>query len=552
MKKTPVLIAVVFVLAIFAGFAQSTGGTSSAEDALFLGDMVDTAPQAGGAGNAVGNASGTGGSASSGKASSTAASASEGDLFSGSTIVQDSAATSTTAASSTDGFLKTAGMRWGGSVDSELALSGTWNTLGTGDFGIADPSSKALEPTVDATLFFDARPDTDFRVFGKFKTSYPFDAASSTSGTVAGYSSFGATTTTSTVPNIKIFELFSDFTYKDLVNFRFGKHTIKWGVGYFFSPADVLNLGTIDPQNPTNQLEGPISLRTQVPFGSTTNAYLYLILPKPAADGSLNTDPAAVAVAPKFETLIGNAEIGVGGFLQKDRVPRAMTTVTTPVSIFDAFAEGTVARGSDRTYVKRASAATSSAQQSAWSASDGLVTYRDTTSPYYSGTVGLSYSHDFDHATMTAYGQYYYNGEGYSNFRLYDDAIRYTMTAYGYNNTTAGKSNPLDLPTIGSTYYWGHHYAAGALGLSKIWNTDFGANLFAIMNLSDGSAVVNPSISYKFFDHCTASLGAQFMLGPDGSEYTANLDSGSSGPSAVTSARTMKLTLNLSIGSGSF
>ena len=35
-------------------------------------------------------------------------------------------------------------------------------------------------------------------------------------------------------------ELFSDFQFRDTLFFRAGKQTINWGVGYFFSPADLL------------------------------------------------------------------------------------------------------------------------------------------------------------------------------------------------------------------------------------------------------------------------------------------------------------------------
>ena len=126
-------------------------------------------------------------------------------------------------------------------------------------------------------------------------------------------------------------ELFADFQWKDWAFFRVGKHTIQWGVGYFFSPADVLNLVSIDPHDPTAEREGPISLKTHVPFGQN-NAYLYLI----ANDIS---SPAEIAVAPKLEVVLGGYELGAGGFYQKDLPAGLMLTATGPLGKLDLFGE---------------------------------------------------------------------------------------------------------------------------------------------------------------------------------------------------------------------
>ena len=126
-------------------------------------------------------------------------------------------------------------------------------------------------------------------------------------------------------------ELFADFQWKDWAFFRVGKHTIQWGVGYFFSPADVLNLVSIDPMDPTAEREGPISLKTHVPFGQN-NAYLYVI----AND---ITHPAEIAVAPKVEVVLGGYELGAGGFVQKDLPAGLMLTATGPLGKLDLFGE---------------------------------------------------------------------------------------------------------------------------------------------------------------------------------------------------------------------
>ena len=87
---------------------------------------------------------------------------------------------------------------------------------------------------------------------------------------------------------------------------RGGKHTIAWGVGYFFSLAGVLNLTAIDQEDPDAEREGPVSLRVNLPI-DFHNLYLY-VLADPA-DGGVQ-----LAAAPKAEVVLGGTEIGIGTF----------------------------------------------------------------------------------------------------------------------------------------------------------------------------------------------------------------------------------------------
>ena len=116
-----------------------------------------------------------------------------------------------------------------------------------------------LLPKASAQLTIDARPTENLRLYLKTGIHYPYVTES--------YSTLittptGATSETGLPPNLvvnggsnsfniaNIFyikELFSDFNIGDYVGFRFGKQTVSWGVGYFYSPADVINLTNINP-----------------------------------------------------------------------------------------------------------------------------------------------------------------------------------------------------------------------------------------------------------------------------------------------------------------
>ena len=225
-----------------------------------------------------------------------------------------------------------------------VEIGGSYRFSLTGEAHWASPADLADEPlqpdshraTVDlgATVFLDARPADDFRVFGKVDLSYPF----STDAAAQPAREFDDV--------VSVKELFSDFSIGDALFLRGGKHTIAWGVGYFFSPADVLNLTAIDPEDPDAEREGPVSLRANLPI-DFHNLYLYAIADP--VDGGVQ-----LAAAPKAEVVLDGAEVGVGAYFHPERVPRAMLTLTTSLLELDLFAELEGSLGSDRRFVERA------------------------------------------------------------------------------------------------------------------------------------------------------------------------------------------------------
>jgi hypothetical protein len=376
-----------------------------------------------------------------------------------------SEATAASQQASEETFLVSPKLEWGGSFESRFTAEWGWDGYaGTWDDLIA-PSAATLDSRVAADLFFDARPARDFRVFGKFKAAYAYDPA-----------------TSDFLFDARIFELFSDFSWKDRVFFRVGKHTIQWGVGYFFSPADVLNLVSIDPKDPTAEREGPVSLKAQVPFGQH-NAYLYLI-----TNDILH--PSEIGVAPKVELVIGGYELGLGGLYQKNLAPKGMVTVTGPLANIDLFGEAVVQYGSDRRYVR----------------ADGpYEVYRIEDRWLFSGSAGATYVNPDWNLLVCC--QYFCNGQGYETF----DA---TLAALAAAAIAAGDLSAADL------LYTGRHYLAATVSWSKILDSDFALSLLYLANLADGSGMIQPSLSWTLLEHATLTVGAQLPYGVTGDEYT--------------------------------
>ncbi|MBN1699431.1 MAG: hypothetical protein JW881_18060 [Spirochaetales bacterium] len=346
---------------------------------------------------------------------------------------------------------------------------------------IADPDETTLTTTLESVLYFDARPEEDFRVYGKAVLSYPFtvdeDAGREMDDIIA------------------IRELFADFNIGNTVFFRGGKHTIRWGVGYFFSPADILNLTPIDPADPTAEREGPVSLKAQYPFG-VHNLYLYLIAHE-------IDKPNEIYVAPKAEFVIGTLEVGIGGIYQVDIAPTGMLTFTFPLFDTDMFAEAVGSYGANRTFVE----STAVSLEHPF----GLKTVERDNEFFFSGTAGFMYNlrqidTSFENITFT--GQYLFNGTGYGDLEVFE------------NQAGLGALLAAGDITFRDLLQRGMHYAAVSVIWTEIFDSDITASFFWIGDLSDGSGQLLPQITWNVTDYAFVRLSIPVFYGGQYDEYT--------------------------------
>jgi hypothetical protein len=435
---------------------------------------------------------------------------SEDDLFGGS-LVED-------LAPDTDNFVDevlAGGTTIGGRYSLTTGMDWYWNQ-GFGEWDDATFDEELLSAELDAMLFLDARPDENLRVFLKGDLEYPFEFREDDPDTD------DKDETRNFDDVFHITELFSDFDYKDAVFFRGGKQTINWGVGYFYSPANLLNITTIDPEDPEAEQEGPLAVKMQYPFG-INNAYLYVV---PQGD-----KPDDTIIAPKLEFVVGGWELGMGGLYRPDEdiAPSLMTTVSGAWRDFDLFAEGIARYGSDRTFV------TESDLRFVDVPGIGPVPVSLETDDrddewFLSATAGFRYSYTDDDGKfiINLLGQYFYNAEGYTEEFLDDNATDIgTLVA-------AGEINILDV-----AYQPGEHYAAASASWTNVLDSDLSIVASWIANLSDESQIVLPSVSWRIDDGLSVSANARFTLGESGDEYSPQGDSATYG-------------ISLSLGGGSF
>lgn len=393
-------------------------------------------------------------------------------------------------------------LRIGGSLNAELGLKYVWADPYTkkndAKKAFLNPELAQLQPTIGVNLFFDARPVQDLKLYGKFLFEFPFEKNLNGAVSIGKeqlppslHSSFpnGITTPISVngSPNFKIWEMYTDFSAKDIAFFRFGKHTVKWGTGYFYSPADVINISRIDPEKPTADREGPVSLRTHIVIPKTQyNIWLYLL------PDTETFKPQYTAGAAKAEFVFGDWELGVGGWYRYEKAPRLITTLSGSIAGKVAvFAEGVFAWGSDYTYYKNDAA---------------LTPYTVKNKPFFQATLGGSYSNADSH-TMLAF-QYYYNGFGYANTKAADCIADSAMNALNNKNFTDPSLKKYEnIATMGNR---GRHYIAFTVSQNKIGTEDLTATLFQQFAITELEGLTTLSLNWRIFKFVQMSTGPIF------------------------------------------
>jgi hypothetical protein len=260
-------------------------------------------------------------------------------------------------------------------LTSGVEISGSYSfKFKTGfeyDFDSKDDPTYFSSSDISTGIELSARPTTDTRFYTKASLTFPFENAVDDSSTP---------TVNEEYDFFNIDELFYDFEIDDYY-FRVGKQTLNMGVGYFYSPANLLNISSINPLSPDDDLEGPLAIKINKPLGND-NLYAYLIFPSES-----DYDPTDVGVALRVEKVIGDGEYSLSGYYSYNHSQSpAKVALTASKSLFtdvDIIAE--------------------------------VVETYDGSDFYFSGTAGIQVLKDLENLTDTSVSfiaQYYYNQDG--------------------------------------------------------------------------------------------------------------------------------------------
>ncbi|HNY21239.1 MAG TPA: hypothetical protein PKO22_03715 [Treponemataceae bacterium] len=361
-------------------------------------------------------------------------------------------------------------------------------------------------------LWFDARPDKNFRVFGKFAMVYPFKKDANL--TVWNKYLEVDELTNISVNNIEVFEIFADFNWKEALFFRAGKQNVSWGSSYFYQVADPLSVGVKDPTDPTADLEGPFALKVSLPFGLNSVTVIGALKESYVKDlASASIKDFGVGAKGDFyvkvpeNKLFGNGQLSLAAYYQRNLSPRFVGSYTMSVGKFQLFTDQVVTLGLD------------SYRLASTTVYPGIY---DTEKPgldkpFYSATAGFTYmKSDWD---LTVHGEYFFNGAGSTSKTYYKD----WMYRYGAEQPSTMFPTPLVASTLtGSDLggYLGAHNSALSVSWSELFQNDhFSFSTTWLQNWCDLSGMIKPSITWMPFKHFSIEAGAVFSWGDDQSEW---------------------------------
>jgi hypothetical protein len=336
-------------------------------------------------------------------------------------------------------------------------------------------------------LFVDARPSEDFRFHGRGQ--YTMDGASMTGV-------------------FSVQELFADFSYGRRLRLRAGKQVANWGVGLWWSPADILSLTPIDQSDPSAARQGPVALKLSTPMGlDQLSAYA-------TTQDSLSIDQ--VGFAGRYEFVIGDSEFALGGYWRKDGTvrPRIVGTGTARFLGLDWYGEAVGSFGSETRLARFGG-----------SLPGGYETYAPG-GLLFQGAAGFAWA-DRDGEgrwNLAAAGEYYFNGRGA------EDAAAYA----GHRELLLSLAQTHELGADSLAGYGGH-YAGANVSAEDLWSSKLGVAAEWRSNLSDSSGFARGVAAYEPVADFRLEAGCVVYYGPDGSEYTSeveSLDLGSTGAAA--------------------
>lgn len=304
----------------------------------------------------------------------------------------------------------------------------------------------SLTPQADSLLTIDARPTQTLRMYTKFGFAYPYSTTASSSAKTTG-KTFGTNTlyTTEVTTNVSDYivlkELFTDFSAADRVFFRFGKHTVTWGTGLFYSPvSDMINTSSINPEDINAQVDGSLNLRTQITFPGSQNCLWFYVIPSTNFSSGTTALAKETAVAGKTDLVFGGWELGFGGLYKYHDSPKAMLTASgTLFGKVSIFGEAVYQYGTSAEWAKDTS-------------------FSNKTNLFLL-TAGASYF--WKTPSITLMGQYYY--DGYDDKNL--DLMYMTVSDMTHNYGTKG------------------HNIAAMVNFGRIFGTtDLNATILGLVN----------------------------------------------------------------------
>ena len=302
-------------------------------------------------------------------------------------------------------------------------------------------------------------------------------------------------------------EIFVDVNFGRRVYFRLGKQVLKWGVGYLWTPTDLVNIEKKNILDSSQVRQGSYGIKVHVPFGTRANIYSFI---------NMNNARhlSDISMANKVEVLFLNTEMALSVLLKNHNVPVYGFDFTSRLLTLDLHGEATLSYGDN--------------------------TRRLRNYPWYitglfpEVPVELMYLVPSKNALM----DYKVGGRwigkasfGFGRgFEVLDvkDRIRFDVEAF-YNHAGYGWNVfEKDLYSAGyflssglyTPNYYGKWYAGLFITIRQMFVEELSSMINCVVNIQDQSSIVSGMITYSPFYDLAINLQVNGFVGKTNREYT--------------------------------
>jgi hypothetical protein len=261
-------------------------------------------------------------------------------------------------------------------------------------------------------------------------------------------------------------DFFCDYTLQDKVYFRIGKHNVNWGISRNYPYT---NLPVRIPEGSGGG--DAYAVKTDIPLG--VGGFQLLVLARTGFFEDIRSPRAEeAAYGAKYNLALPAADTDFGIFYHKDMRLRAMVSVKATLwEKWETYGEGLVS-----------------------------LDQKSLDDPVFAGGVG--FFNDFFGGKLTVNGEYFFNGERYTNYlQDEDDIFEEEIVPFIYGHNVA-------LNLIGRP-------VKGSFRLFIRW----------LHNFSEGSGQIVPGFSLRPFENMSLNVAFPLALGGrNGTYYDKNAD----------------------------
>jgi hypothetical protein len=302
-------------------------------------------------------------------------------------------------------------------------------------------------------------------------------------------------------------EVFVDVNVSKIIYFRFGKQVLRWGVGYLWTPNDLVNVEKKNILDSSQIREGAYGFKVHVPFGTRANIYSFI-------DFTKARNLSDISMANKVEVLFKNTEMALSLLLKKKNVPVYGYDITSRILGFDVHGEISLSYGDNnrrlRVYPWYITVPNSS-----------LILQTMYLAPGNTQVMDYRVKGKWIPKASAGFGR---------GFEVRDIKDRIRIDVEAFYNSTGYDENVFEKDVLSVGYflsrglytpnYYGKYYAGIFITIRQMFVEELSSMVNCIVNVKDQSSVISGMITYAPYYDLTLNLQVNGFIGKRNREYT--------------------------------